>query len=152
MQTTGQSIPLPEDARHCALPRRLAAMFYDGLLLLALWMAATALIVMVLQREVSPNSIWFQSYLLVVTWAYFALCWRGGNTLGMKAWRITIIGPSRPLPWRTTVIRFALSILSWACLGLGFLWSLGHPERATWHDLGSGTRLIVLPRRRPQRS
>lgn len=133
--------------RYCTLPRRMAAIFYDGLLLIALWMAAAAVVVIVLQREVSPSNPWFQVYLLTLTWAYFAVCWRGGQTLGMKAWRISIVGKTRPLPWMDTLIRFATSILSWVCFGLGYFWSLGHPQRAAWHDLASDTRLVVTPRR-----
>lgn len=132
---------------YCGLPRRMAAILYDGLLLIALWMAAAAVIVIVLQREVLPSNPWFQLYLLTVTWAYFALCWRGGQTLGMKAWRISIVGKTRPLAWMDTLIRFAASILSWACLGIGYFWSLGHPQRAAWHDLASDTWLVVTPHR-----
>jgi len=134
------------EGKPCALPRRLAAVFYDGLLLIALWMAATALVVILFQGEVPARNIGFQIYLLVVSWGYFAICWRGGSTLGMKAWRITIISNQNTVGWSQTLIRFGVSILSWAAFGLGFLWSLGHPEKAAWHDLASGTRLLVKSR------
>jgi hypothetical protein len=37
--------------------------------------------------------------------------------------------------------------LSWAALGLGFLWQLWDPEKLTWHDRLSNTRLIYYPKK-----
>lgn len=132
----------------CTLPRRLAATVYDGLLLIGLWMLAAAAVVIPLNDRVDPANGWFQVYLLVVAWLYFALSWRGGQTLGMKAWRIRLVAPEEPVGWLATLIRFIVAIASWLVFGFGFLWSLGHPRRATWHDLASGTRLVVDPSRR----
>lgn len=129
----------------CPLPRRLAAIVYDGLLLVGLWMIAAAAVVIPLNDGVDPANGWFQLYLLVVSWLYFALSWRGGHTLGMKAWRIRLIGPEQPVGWLATLIRFSVAIASWLVFMLGFMWSLGHPRRATWHDLASGTALVVEP-------
>ncbi|MFP4278301.1 MAG: RDD family protein [Wenzhouxiangella sp.] len=130
----------------CTLARRLAAIVYDGLLIIALWMAATALIVVVRQAEIAPASPLFQLYLLVVAWLYLAICWRAGQTLGMKAWRIRLQAETPTMSWWSTIVRFLTAILSWIVLGLGFWWSLFHPQSATWHDLASATRLVVLPR------
>lgn len=131
---------------YCALPRRIAAIIYDALLIVALWMAATAVIVLIRQAEIGAASVAFQLYLLIVAWLYLAVSWRAGHTLGMKAWRIRLIGDEQPVSWRSTVIRFVTALLSLASLGIGFLWSLFHPQRATWHDLASGTRLVVVPK------
>ncbi len=130
----------------CGLLRRLAAIFYDVFLLFAILMLATLIVVAPLGDAVRTSNIAFQLYLLVVSWAYFAVSWRGGQTVGMRAWRIHIRGKTQPISWTDTVMRFLVSIVSWAALGLGFLWSLFHPQRATWHDLASSSRLIVLPR------
>lgn len=125
--------------------RRLAAIFYDAFLLFALLMLATLIVVALLRTEISANNLLFQLYLLTVAWAYFAVCWRGGQSLGMMAWRIHIEGSNKRLSWSETAIRFLVAILSWLALGLGFFWSLFHPQRATWHDLASGTRLVHRP-------
>lgn len=121
-------------------------MVYDGLLMIALWMAATALLVVISGKEISPANWLFQAYLIVVAWAYLAVCWRAGHTLGMKAWRIRIVGPGDTVSWKATVIRFGMALVSWLGAGIGFFWSLFHPQRATWHDLASGTRLLVTPK------
>ena len=130
----------------CGFFRRLAAMLYDGLLLLAIVMLAALIVVIPLGTEVPSGNPFFQLYLLVVCWLYFALGWRGGQTLGMKSWRIRIVSGEAPPDWLSTVARFGAALLSWACLGLGFLWILFRTDRAAWHDLISETRLIVTPK------
>jgi uncharacterized RDD family membrane protein YckC len=130
------------------LPRRLAAMTYDALLVLALWMVAAATVVIPMGDEVRPGNPLFQLYLLLVCYLYFAIFWRmGGQTLGMKAWRIRLVGIDGAKPsWLQTVIRFVTSILSLAAFGLGYAWSLFDRERRCWHDTASKTRIVLLPR------
>lgn len=134
----------------CALPRRIAIVIYDSLLIVALWMAAAAIVVAVRQSEIEAASLGFQLYLLAVAWLYLAICWRAGQTLGMKAWRVRMIGDSQgdsqAVSWPSTLVRFVVAILSWVPFGLGFVWSVFHPQRATWHDLASRTRLVLIPR------
>lgn len=146
MKAEAQTSAEKPEVRYCGLPRRLAAMLYDAFLLFALLMLASLLVVVPLGDAVNTNNLLFQVYLLVVSWAYFAVCWRGGQSLGMMAWRIHLVGKTQPISWTDTAVRFLVSILSWAGLGLGFLWSLFHPQRAAWHDLASATRLVVHPR------
>lgn len=132
--------------QHCGLLRRTAAMVYDGLLLIAIWMIAATVVILPLDGAVAPGNTLFQLYLMLIAWIYFAICWRKGQTLGMKAWRIRLIAPQPRVGWVTTVVRFSVAIASLFCFGLGFLWSLFHPRRATWHDLASGTFLITTTR------
>lgn len=123
-------------------------MTYDGFLIVGLWMAAAAIVIIPAGGEIRPGTTIFQFYLLSVAWAYFALSWRkGGQTLGMKAWRVQLLADAGTVTWRATVVRFFVALASVICGGLGFFWSLFHPHRATWHDLASGTRLIVRPER-----
>lgn len=136
-----------ENLHPCSLPRRLASMVYDGLLLIALWMVGAALFIVPTGQEVEPGSTAFQVYLLAIAWVYLAVCWRrGGQTLGMKAWRIRLVGHQQPIGWMTTLVRFIVALASLLCFGLGLLWSLFHPRRATWHDLASKTFLVVEPK------
>lgn len=132
---------------------RLLAMLYDLLPLAALWMATSA--VMLLLRggvRVTPGSaaamIEFV-LLLAVTFAYLGLSWRrGGQTLGMRAWRLRLVNVdgSSPVPWRALMLRYLVAMVSLAAVGLGFVWSLFEPNRRTWHDLASGTVLVRMPK------
>ena len=127
-------------------------MIYDGLLLIALWMIAAAVVIVPTGREIAPGSSLFQLYLLVIAWIYLAICWRrGGQTLGMKAWRVRLIGNQQPISWNATMVRFVVALAALLCFGLGFLWSLFHSRQATWHDLASGTFLLVEPKKSTKR-
>lgn len=132
---------------------RLLAMVYDLLPLAALWMATSA--VMLLLRggvRVTPGSAAAMVefvLLLAVTFAYLGLSWRrGGQTLGMRAWRLRLVNVdgSSPVPWRALVLRYLVAMVSLAAVGLGFAWSLFEPNRRTWHDLASGTVLVRMPK------
>ncbi|MFU8831799.1 MAG: RDD family protein, partial [Wenzhouxiangella sp.] len=103
----------------CPLPRRFAAMLYDSLLLAAILMLAAAAVVIPTGAQVDPGHFAFQLYLLVVAWAYFAICWRGGQTLGMKAWRIRLVTPTGQITWLETATRFFVTCLSLISFGLG---------------------------------
>jgi uncharacterized RDD family membrane protein YckC len=65
----------------------------------------------------------------------------------MRAWRLRLVDPERDRPrWSALLLRYLVAGLSLAAFGLGFLWTLWDPQRRSWHDLASGTRLLRLPR------
>ena len=138
------------------LLRRLAALFYDLWPVLALWMLVSALFTVgyALAGHASRDNIHPFSAL---QWLLWLSCWliaglyateswkRGGQTLGMRPWRLrlqTVDGqsPSRALLWK----RYVLGSLSLLVAGLGFFWALVDRERLTLHDRLSGTRLQKL--------
>ena len=138
---------------------RLLALLYDLFPALALWMLAASLFVVAFtinghttHENIAPFSGW--------QWALWACCWvltglyatwswrRGGQTLGMRPWRIAVTGddvqpPSLPSLW----VRYAVASVSLGLAGLGFWWALIDRDRLTWHDRASGTRMIRRPRR-----
>lgn len=140
---------LPAAAPPCGLIRRLAAIFYDSLLLGALWMGATFPLLFLTHGEAVPaGDPIYTVYLLLIGWAFFGWFWtRGGQTLGMRAWRIQVQTPAgRPIGWRAATFRYLAALFSWLCLGLGFLWQWVDREHITWHDRLSRTRVVVLPK------
>lgn len=135
-----------------SLPRRLAAILYDSLLLLSLLVVAAALATLVVQNglgiPIVPSHPLYRGYLLLVGILFFVYFWvRGGQTLGMRAWRLRVLRadglPLRPLD---AVLRALCALLSWAVMGLGFAWALADPERLAWHDRLSRTRLVLTAR------
>lgn len=128
------------------LLRRLGAICYDAMLLIAvLFVAGLPLPLIPEPLRLEP---WVRyatfTYLLLVSFVFFGWFWtHGGQTLGMRAWRIRVIDDQQgELTWKLAWRRFAWSIISWALLGIGFLWSLFDAERRALHDRFSGTRLI----------
>lgn len=123
-------------------------MVYDTLLVIGIVMVAAAFVVIPAGSEIRAGTLWFQAYILVVWWAYFAVCWRlGAQTVGMRAWRVKLVAKDgEPISWIATVARFLVAWVSATVLGLGFLWSLFDPQRRGWHDMASATRLVVVPK------
>ncbi len=82
-------------------------------------------------------------YLLIATFLFFGGIWtHGGQTIGMRAWRIRVVRrDGERLRWRDAAVRFLGAIVSWGALGLGFLWSLFDRDQLTWHDRWSDTEL-----------
>lgn len=126
------------------LIRRLAAIVYDSLLLFGvLILAAVPLLAIPGGLRQAPTvRLAEQGYLLGVCFVYFGWFWtHGGQTLGMKSWRLRLVTASGTVTWGQCARRFAAAALSWACAGLGFAWVLLDRDRLAWHDRLSGTRL-----------
>lgn len=127
-------------------------MFYDGLLLVALWFVVTALLLVVSGGHLADpeRPLWLlhtlRVSLLLVTLMFFAGFWtKGGQTLGMRAWRLKLISASgHPVNWKQALWRFAAAIPSVGTFGLGLFWMLLDRERCAVHDRLSGTRLVLL--------
>lgn len=84
---------MPELIVPAPLWRRLAASIYDGLLLIALWMVTLLLGCLPLNAllDLPPGNAMNRVLLLGVAVGFFALFWtRGGQTLGMRAWRLQV--------------------------------------------------------------
>jgi uncharacterized RDD family membrane protein YckC len=123
----------------------LAAVVYDALVTLAVLFAAATVAVAVNAGDAIPaGSLWFELYLLAAAAPYFAWCWtHGGQTLGMRAWRLRIQRRGGGTPrWGEALLRYLGALLSWAALGLGFLWIGIDRERMSWHDRLSATRIV----------
>lgn len=138
-----------QKASNCRLPRRLAAIVYDSIVLIGLlFFAALPPTLLYGGAITEPWPTWLMRvYLLAVAFAFFGGFWtHGGQTIGMRAWKIRVArSDGRALGWRDALVRFAAAIVSWVVLGVGFWWSLFDREGLAWHDRVSGTRLVHLP-------
>jgi uncharacterized RDD family membrane protein YckC len=151
--------------------RRLAANLYDALLLVAIWMCGGLVVVLLRGEAVPPLTWWFEAYLLALAFGYFGWSWvRGGQTAGMRAWRIRVLrADGSPIDWGPAAIRFvagslvvaALAFGAWAVRGAGpgtvagaiglalgaaaIGWMFVDGRRRTWFDLAAGTVVVVAP-------
>lgn len=125
--------------------RRLAAMVYDFFLLVALWFLATALLLPFNSGQaLNSGQIFYPFYLLCVSFGFYGWFWtHGGQTLGLKAWKIKVLTlQQQPLNWKQAAMRFVTALLSWSICGLGFFWSLWDKNGYAWHDYLSKTSIF----------
>ena len=129
--------------------RRLAAAAYDLLLLAAVWMAVGTVDTVVRTTAGLPRSVpVLQAALLLSALLFFGWFWtHGGQTVGMRAWRLQLRrSDGQPLNWVTAIARYGFAWLAWLPLGAGVLWCAVDRERRAWHDRWSGTQVVLLPR------
>ncbi|GGF72999.1 RDD family protein [Alteromonas lipolytica] len=136
-QASEQPVGSPVSAR-AGFVRRLAAMIYDALVATAVGMCAAMVLIVVLvvslkngwldlQGYSEPNELLGESVMyktIIQVWVglwiagFFLWFWkRGGQTLGMRAWRLRIFSTNdEPVTWGRLVLRLIASMA-----GLGTL-------------------------------
>lgn len=132
---------------------RLLALFYDLWPAAAMWMAVAAVFLVTEgNRPLAPWSamqwlLWLTCWAL--TGAYAVASWRrGGQTLGMRPWRLRVLDSDGCAAARRALwVRYAIGTLSLLAGGLGFWWAWFDRDRLTWHDRVSGTRIVREPKR-----
>ncbi len=148
------------DARAPELWRVVMGMIYDGLLIISLLVVGAAIVVVPLGlisgKTIPDGHPLFQLWLASWVAAFYLWFWtHGGQTLGMRAWRMRVLRlDGEPLTLWNASVRLLASLLSWLGLGLGFIWIVFGPEHRTWHDRIAGTRLVMLkkiPRKKKSR-
>jgi len=125
---------------------------YDALLLAAVWMVATMADQVIRGAAGLPYNVHvFRAELLIAAALFFGWFWtHGGQTLGMRAWRLQLRRmDGRRLNWPTALARYAFAWLAWLPLGAGVLWCAIDARKLAWHDALSGTEVVLLPKAPP---
>lgn len=139
--------------------RRLAALGYDSLLLgavmfvsvgLLVWLYQVANLPMVELNGVEHPPRWFSAWvirtvLVLIIVGFYGYFWRhGGQTLGMRAWRIrTQRQDQLPLTWIQIFLRCAVGL---GTFGLGFLLVPLTHKRQALQDIASNSHTVLLPK------
>jgi len=136
--------------QNTGLMRRLAAIAYDLLLVGALHGRAQVFqadavggepVEIGLDADRGPEAALHRDMADVGFWT------RSGRTLGMQSWGLQLETMDGHRPTLTMAsLRFIAAIISWAPLGLGFLWQLWDKDKLAWHDRISGTHLVYYPK------
>lgn len=142
--TTQHSIGMSIET--ASLLRRLGAMIYDTVLA-GFSIVIVAGVIAVLFSKITgvklPDLLMVLLY-LALAYGFFTWFWtHGGQTLGMRAWKIQVVGAdNQPISQQQASLRFLWSAVCWLSLGIGFLVSLTDRDKLAWNDRHSGTRLI----------
>ena len=134
--------------------RRFAAMSYDCLPLFAISMAYGAIYIAFnkfLFRSTidTVDGLLFQLGWLLTLTGFFCYFWRrGGQTIGMRAWRLQLVhkDESKAVTYRQCMLRCLLVTLSLMLLGIGYWWSFIDRDRQTLQDRLTKTQVVLLPK------
>ncbi len=147
------------DLPTASLGRQLAAMLYDGFLILAMFFVVLGVFVAFKidtavpfadSESVDARIVWL--LYLGITFFFYSWFWqKNGQTLGMQVWRIRIVSELGGNPhWINSFLRLVFACLSIACFGLGYLWLLFRPY--SWHDKLSQTRVVFIGKNKTETS
>ena len=136
-------------AAPAGLTRRLGAFVYDVLLIVALWMFTILGGVLLNEGETVAGTV-LQLILATEALGFYLYFWaRQGQTLGMRAWRLKLVTGEGGQPNLSALFKRALlAPISFLCFGLGYLWYFVGARQQTWHDRGSDTYVVLLPKAR----
>ncbi len=136
-------VPQPRPA---GLRRRLGAMLYDAMLILAIWLMTLFIGVALHNGPVVGPLV--QSILFIEMFSFFAYFWVWrGQTVGMLAWGLRVETlDGTPMRLAQALLRFIGGMLSFATFGLGYLWIYIDPDRRAWPDMLSRTLIVYRPR------
>ncbi len=161
------TLPL-DDSPPCPLWRRLAALVYDLLAVVAIVMVVGLLCQLATGGRLITTGtqviipFWYRPLQGLVVAAYFISSWRyGGQTLGMRPWRIRLTRSDGGVPsWPQALTRVLVAAAPLLLLMLGptlglratlwvvllawvgwFVPTLFDPRRRALHDLPAGTEL-----------
>ena len=128
---------------------RLIALIYDVFPLMGLWFFAGAIGLSIAGDQNSwVRNTAIQALVLLFTAGYFVISWtRGGQTIGMRAWRLRVINADGSrVGWPRALLRFVLASLSLGLLGAGFWWQFFDREKRSAHDAVARTRMLREPK------
>ena len=128
--------------------RRTMASVYDWLLVIASMMVLSVPAVAMLDDAIQPGNPYYRIGLGLFATIFFVGFWsHGGQTLGMKAWRLQLVRQDgSEISNRDALSRFGFACISMLLAGLGYLWVIVSKDRRSWHDSWSATNIKLLPK------
>lgn len=145
---------MTEEYKAASFMRRLGAMFYDFMLALSFVIVVGFFFMAVVMslfeiesiKRGSTSAKIFFPFLVLLSFVFYGWFWtHGGQTLGMRAWKLKLVGERNTrITWMQAFFRFCYAIISWLPLGAGFLWILVDKNKKAWHDKISHTFIVDL--------
>ncbi len=141
------------------LLRRMAALLYDAFLVAAIWMSLGLVLQLIFgtgttqlvddRVVIDPFYSAFVFFVMVSSAATFYIWFwrRTGQTLGMIAWRIKVVGTdNQAIPLKQGLIRFFAAWPAFWLFGLGYFWLYIDANRDAVHEKLSASKTILLPK------
>jgi uncharacterized RDD family membrane protein YckC len=146
METENGKAPRPA-AVPAHLGWRLLALIYDALPMIPLLFIISGLFLWMNGGHTVEGNPVLQWLDLLASWllvgAYFVLSWRrGGQTMGMRPWRLRVVASSGKPPGAPSLwLRY---LVATATLGVGMLWALVDRDRRALYDIAAGTAFVRI--------
>lgn len=154
-----RAMPNPEHANfpRAGFARRIGAILYDLLAIAAVLMlaagAALGLVALLVatglitltdgadHASVLEGNWLYTLYLLGVIFWFYGWFWvRGGQTIGMRAWRLKVQNSDGScISWRQAAIRFATAFLGLSNIGVFF-----NKDTLAWQDIAARAEVVIL--------
>jgi len=125
--------------------RRVLAIIYDLIIFLSLIMVFTLIVVILRSgREVPYSATWFTLVIIILHFCFFMWFWiNGGQTLGMRAWKIKVVNKEgKPIDFSSALRRYLSSFSIFLPPGFCFIWSFIDKENIFLNDRLSQTIII----------
>jgi uncharacterized RDD family membrane protein YckC len=134
-----------------ALWRRLAAILYDSIVVIAIWIVVGFAVLSMFgieeARTIEGEAIELDplyqytlfAAMLGSAFLFFGWFWtNSGQTIGMQAWKIKIQNTDgSPISWLQVLQRYVTAPVALALGGIGYWWSLFDPQKRSWPDIVS---------------
>ena len=134
-------------AQAAGLGWRLLALTYDCLPMIPLLMITSAAFLWLNGGRTVEHAPVLASLQLLTVWllvgGYFVASWRrGGQTVGMRPWRLKVVATDgKPATLPALCLRYLVACLTPV---IGLLWTLIDSEHRALHDIASGTLVVRL--------
>jgi uncharacterized RDD family membrane protein YckC len=150
----------PTDKPVAALWRRLAAILYDSIVIIAIWIVVGFVVLSMFgieeARTVEGEAIELDplyqftlfTAMLGSALLFFGWFWtNSGQTIGMQAWKIRIQNADgSTINWQQVLLRYVTAPIALALGGIGYWWSLFDPQKRSWPDLVSHSMVVKTER------
>lgn len=134
-------------------------MLYESLLVIAILMAygfATTGLAVLLQGkgdmdyQITTSGVFYQLGIVLTIVLFYAYFWyRGGQTVGMKAWRLRVKTiEDKPPGFARCFYRALLAFPGFLLGGISYWWKLIDRDKLCLHDRISGTKVVLEPKRK----
>lgn len=139
---------MPGHVCPAGLLRRVAALLYDWLLLIGIYFPITGLLLLFRGgRAFERQDPTYLGFLAITGILFFSWFWvHGGQTLGMRAWRLRLISTDgRPPSWQQAIVRCIAAVAGAGLVGLGYWMMFFDRESRSLQDIVSRTRVVHQP-------
>ncbi|MFZ8943246.1 MAG: RDD family protein [Methylophilaceae bacterium] len=115
--------------------------FYDIIIQLGIWLTISPLLLFVIEDNYEYKTILYQLSYWIISGFYYIFSWvRGGQTIGMKAWRLQLLVGTKNIHF--FVLRYLLASAGLFFFAIGYI-PIIFRERP-FHDKILGSKIIYV--------